>query len=84
MVIKKQEKGKKSPSKEKQQTTIAPTPEEISIALALAQALGSPHDEESFRLSAKSSTRGRINYNLCAPLRASSIIYNVHGSALVA
>ena len=49
MVIKKQEKGKKSPSKEKQQTTIAPTPEEISIALA--QALGSPHDEESFRLT---------------------------------
>lgn len=51
MVIKKQEKGKKSPSKEKQQTTIAPTPEEISITLALAQALGSPHDEESFRLT---------------------------------
>lgn len=52
MSTKKQVKGKKETTKgAKKAAQVAVTPEEVAIALALAQALGTPHDEESYQLT---------------------------------
>lgn len=52
MSTKKQVKGKKETAKgTKKAAQVAVTPEEVAIALALAQALGTPHDEESYQLT---------------------------------
>lgn len=51
MATKKIEKGKKAPAKRAKKAATAPSPEEVAIALALAQALGTPHDEESYQLT---------------------------------
>lgn len=50
MSTKKQDKGKKSANKEDKQATSI-SPEQVVIALALAQALGTPHDEETYKLT---------------------------------
>lgn len=51
MATKKIEKGKKAPARKAKKAATAPSPEEVAIALALAQALGTPHDEESYQLT---------------------------------
>lgn len=51
MATKKIEKGKKAPARKVKKAAMAPSPEEVAIALALAQALGTPHDEESYQLT---------------------------------
>ena len=76
MSIKKQEKGRKVSDKGGKKA-VKPTPEQVAIALALAQALGTPHDEESFKLTITHKAFDPWSYKLQSMRMTPTKQYNI-------